>query len=82
MLGQKLVIRIITDQYLRKQRVYRYKYEVLQTESQFFGNVDLIHSIHMLSAGHHYEVVVNENASNPTIVEVLRELERERPLTP
>ncbi len=76
MRGQTLAIRIITDTYMRVQKVYKYKYEVLPDSGEHADNVDLIYSRHCLRAGHHYEVRVNEDAGNPQIIEVLQELER------
>ena len=76
MKGQRLRIRVLTSEYMRVQRVIKYKYEVLAKRSKYFGNVDIIFSREDLRAGHHYEVVVNKNSANPTIIRVLRELER------
>jgi ribonuclease HI len=74
--GQELDIRIITDTLLRPQRIYEYKYEVISGTSEYYGNVDWLFSEHLLRAGHHYKVRVNDNTKNPRIVEVLNELER------
>lgn len=76
MTGQTLTIRIITDQFLKIQRVYKYKYEVISVGSEFFGLVDIAFSDHLLRAGHHYEVVFNDESENPRILEVMQELER------
>lgn len=76
MRGQTLKIRVITDTYLRTQKVYKYKYEVLLESGEFAGSVDLIYSTHCLRAGHHYEVRVNDTTKNPRIIEVLSEIER------
>jgi ribonuclease HI len=73
---QRLKIRIITSEYLRVQRVYKYQYEVLSTGSRYFGNVDWIFSHENLKVGHHYEVSVNRNTSNPSITRLIREIER------
>ena len=74
MRGQTLAIRIITDAYLRPQKIFKYKYEVLA--GAFSGRVDLIFADEVLRAGHHYEVRVNMQTDNPRIVEVTRELEK------
>jgi ribonuclease HI len=74
--GQALSIRIITDTYLRVQRVYKYKYEVLADSAELAGRVDLIFSDECLRAGHHYEVRVNDDTKNPWIVEVVRKLDK------
>jgi len=78
MRGQTLSIRVITDTYMRVQRVCRYKYEVLPDTGEHSGKVDWIYhdSQDGLRAGHHYEVRVNEELRNPRIVEVIQELER------
>ncbi|NNE34846.1 MAG: ribonuclease HI [Rhodothermales bacterium] len=71
--GQELDIRVITDKRM-PQRVWRYKYEVLECDSPYVGCVDVIFSEHLLRAGHSYSVVVGENQRNPEIVEVLEEI--------
>jgi len=82
MLGQRLAIRIITSEYLRVQQVTKYKYEVLSKKSAYVGNVDFIYSKHGMRAkqdmrvGHHYEVSVNRDTSNPGVINVLKELDR------
>lgn len=80
--GQRLAIRIITSEYLHVQKVTKYKYEVLSKRSKYAGNVDFIYSEpgmrlrHDMRVGHHYEVSVNRDTTNPRIVNVLKELER------
>jgi hypothetical protein len=77
MIGQELSIRILTTEYLRSpHRLWKYKYEVLSTESPYHGNVDDIFSKMALRDGHHYVVKVNESTRYPTIVAMVRELER------
>ena len=78
MCGQTLSIRIITDKYMRVQRLYKYKYEVLPDNGTLSGKVDFIFhdSKQFLRAGHHYEVRVNSDTKNPRVMEVLREIER------
>lgn len=72
--GQTLDIRIIIDKRMREQKLWRYKYEVLPSESFYAGKVDIIFSIHLLRAGHSYRVRVCDNQKNPRIVEVFEEI--------
>ena len=78
MRGQRLIIQIIKSEYLRKQRVYRYKYQVVSKGSKYFDLVDQICSSQnppfALSRWHKYLVSVNNETSNPTILKVLEEL--------
>lgn len=75
MLGQRLTIRIITAEYLRVQRVHRYRYEVISRKSPFLGKVDIAYSTNgMMRAGHTYHVTMNDDPSYPKIVKCHREV--------
>jgi ribonuclease HI len=73
--GQTVTIRIITDRWLPSpHRCYRYKYEVVDPDSQYFQRVDEIHSDVMLNAGHTYIVVLNADSRNPWIEGMIEEV--------
>ncbi len=74
MRGQRVTIRIVTDEYLRTHRLNRYRYEVISQKSKYFGNVDIAYSELSLSAGHTYEVTFNKNQDNPRFVRLIREV--------
>jgi hypothetical protein len=73
--GQTMRIYIRTDRLLGVQRLYKYRYEV-RSPGPHFGLVDDLVSDRsiLLSAGHEYEVRVNEDQGDPRIVEVIREV--------
>ncbi len=74
--GQRMTVRIITDEFLPTQRTNKYKYEVISTGSEFRGCVDVIYSepsIH-LSAGHTYYVRVNDEPQRPRVLKMFREI--------
>jgi ribonuclease HI len=76
MLGQRMTVRIVTDEFLRTQRMNKYRYEVMSARSEFRGCVDIIYSeptIH-LSAGHTYYVQVNAEPQRPRVVKMFREI--------
>jgi ribonuclease HI len=77
--GQALDIRIITDKWMREQKVWRYKYEVLPSDSPYSGKVDLIFSKleFQLRAHHSYKVVVCDDQTNPRILELIDEILKE-----
>lgn len=78
MLGQQVIVRIITAEYLGPpHRLWKYKYEVLSKDSKYCGNVDEIFSEIALRDGHQYEVRVNNETRNPRIVELVCELREE-----
>jgi len=72
--GQRVTIRIITSEYLRVQRLWKYKYEVISKRSRYRANVDIIFSKDLLSPGHTYYVRVNSDTNNPRIEKVFREI--------
>jgi ribonuclease HI len=76
-LGQRLSIRIVTCEWLRQQKLWKLKYEVISTASPFKGKVDTIFAtkaLPVLADGHSYFVQVNEDTANPRVVKVFREL--------
>jgi len=75
--GQELEIRVITDKRMREQKVWRYKYEVLPSDSPYAGKVDVIFSKHLLRAHHSYRVIVCDNPMNPEIISVIEEIEEQ-----
>jgi ribonuclease HI len=79
MLNQIISIHVITECYLKIQKLYKYKYEIISTDSPYLGKIDIIFSEleTTLRAGHYYSVKLNGQSSNPRIVEVLEELPKE-----
>lgn len=72
--GQRLTLRVITDEYLRVQKCYKFKYEVISKSSPYFGNVDIAYSDLLLRAGHTYYVQMNNDTKNPRILKKYREV--------
>jgi hypothetical protein len=56
MLGQELTVHIVTCSFLRLQRVWKYKYEVVAESSPFKGDVEMAYSPFALRDGHYYVV--------------------------
>lgn len=72
--GQRLTIRIITDEYLRMQRCYRYRYEVVSRASRFHLLVDIAFSDQPMRAGHTYFVLMGAKTAAPRILKVYRDM--------
>lgn len=73
--GQEIDIRIITDKRMREQKVWRYKYEVLPSESPDARKVDIIYSEILLRAHHSYRVRVCDSQKNPRILELIEKVD-------
>lgn len=54
--GQKITIRIISSEYLKMQRLHKYKYEIISPNSIFYKNIDIIFHNETLRVGHTYMV--------------------------
>lgn len=81
MQGQCLVVRIVEARYLPPpHRRTRYRYEVMNEDSPFFGKVDFSESELELKRGHTYRVRMNEDQAAPRIIELIDEIEED--LTP
>ncbi len=72
--GQEFDIRIITDKRMREQKLWRYKYEILPSNSPYAGKVDIIFSEILLRAHHSYRIRVCDNQRNPRIVDLIDEI--------
>jgi ribonuclease HI len=74
--GQRMSIRIITAEYLKVQRVWKCKYEVISKTSKYYGSVDIAFSDSLLCAGHSYYVLMNDDTRNPRVVKAFREIKK------
>jgi len=74
--GQRISIRIISSEYLKVQKLHKYKYEVISKQSDLLGFVDIIYSNHSLKAGHSYFVILGKDPNNPRIKKVIKEIKK------
>ena len=75
MIGQRVSIYIITEQYLNLQKLSKYRYEIISKGSVDFGKIDFAYSeLHHLKAGHKYYVIFNKDTKNPRILKLISEV--------
>lgn len=75
MKGQKLTIHIINDEYLKTQKLSKYRYEVMSKRSHYYQCLDIAYSeLHHLKSGHSYVVTFNKNSNNPRILKLIKEI--------
>jgi ribonuclease HI len=74
--GQRLTVRIISDEYLPVQKLNKYRYGVMSRASPYYGKFDFIYSeaAILLSAGHTYHARVNSDTAAPRVAKVFREM--------
>ena len=68
------MIKIITDEYLRAQKIYRYKYEVVSQDSKYFGLVDIAYTKECLRANLIYQVTMNRDKEYPKFHQVIMDM--------
>ncbi|MBL8992185.1 MAG: ribonuclease HI [Spirochaetia bacterium] len=69
MQGQAAIVRIITDEWLRVQKLYRCRYEVFSEQTGTFEEVDQACSNKEIKAAHFYRVRFNTDQGNPMLDE-------------
>lgn len=72
--GQRLSIRIFTAEYLKVQKIHKYKYEVLSKNSPYYSFSGIIFSDIQLDNRHKYSVRFNKNNDYPKISKVFKEI--------
>lgn len=73
--GQRISIFIVTEEYMRIQKLSKYRCEVTSNRSKYYGCLDVIYSeLHHLKAGHNYSVRLNKDTHNPRILKMFKEL--------
>lgn len=76
--GQKITIKIITSEYLKIQKISKYKYEVMSKGSPFYGLVDFVYSKKILRVGHEFYVEFNDNQKFPQVLKIYKDLTRKK----
>lgn len=75
--GQTIAIRVIEARYLKVHKRTRYRYEVVDEASPYFGKVDFVESDLELKRGHTYRVRMNDVQASPRIENLLEEVEED-----
>ena len=74
--GQRVAIRIVTDQRLPVQRIYQYKCEVISRKNSIYRQSGDVFGKDLLRAGHHYLVTFADKDGAPLIQQVHREYKK------
>lgn len=73
--GQRVTIRVITCQWLREQKLWKLKYEVISRASPDRGRVDTVFTRELLKDRHCHHVRLAKEKGYPEVVKVYREVE-------
>ncbi len=75
--GQIIDLLIIEIGWMKEQKIWKYRYQVVSKENSDYDSLDWIYSTKHMRDGHIYKVLVNDNMDNPEIIEVIKEIDRE-----
>lgn len=75
--GQRISIRVITDEFLPVHKLFKYKIEVISKRSKYYNCVDFLYSKHLLKAGHSYILSLKKDEYLLTISKVINEIVKE-----
>lgn len=73
--GQLIKVRVVSWEYIRKVKMYKYRYEVVDHADPHYNDVDFAYCETNLSRNHCYLVRLNSNAATPTFIEIIEELD-------
>jgi hypothetical protein len=76
--GQMLVILVVTSIWMKVQRLNKYRCQVVNGDSPYFGRMDFLYSTLNLREAHYYEIQLSDGGGVPMIVTELRELTAEQ----
>jgi len=75
--GQRIRIHIVTSSYLKVQKIFRVKAEVVSEKNKYFGGTDFILSESLMRAGHVYDVILKDGLDHCSIEKIVREIKKE-----
>jgi ribonuclease HI len=75
MLGQVTKIRIVSWEYRRRDKVYKYRYEIIDPDDKNYKDADFLYYSEIFSRHDCYQVRLNSEQSKPSIVEILCKLD-------
>lgn len=75
--GQKLRIRIVSSEWVRSHKEYKYRFEVLSKKSKYFGNMDFVWFKESMRVGHIFDVRLMDGLSYCRIKKIIKEIVNE-----
>lgn len=73
--GQEIKIRIISREYMKHAKMYKYRYEVIDPSNKSYKDVDFVRFNHGLNRNKCFLVRLNSDQNNPCIEELIEELD-------
>ena len=73
--GQEIELHVIEEVHLDRQKLTKFRCEVMSTDSPYYQKVDWLYSEEPLQRGHTFLVRLNDNPKKPLITELISEIE-------
>jgi len=72
--GQRLRIKIVSSEWVKSHKEYKYRFEVLSKKSKYFGNIDFVWHKDNMRAGHIFDVVLMKGLEYCRIKKIIKEI--------
>ncbi len=72
--GQRLRIKIISSEWIKSHKEYKYRFEVLSKKSRYFGNMDFVWHKDNMRAGHIFDVILMDGLNYCRIKKIIKEV--------
>lgn len=72
--GQRLRIKIISSEWVKSHKEYKYRFEVLSKKSKYFGNMDFVWHKENMRVGHTFDVMLMSGLSYCRIKKIIKEI--------
>lgn len=76
--GQRLRIKIISSEWVKSHKEYKYRFEVLSKKSKYFGNMDFAWSKEDMRVGHIFDVSLMDGLDYCRIKKVIKEIKKDK----
>lgn len=72
--GQRIRIKIVSSEWVKSHKEYKYRFEVLSKKSKYFGNMDFIWYKDNMRAGHIFDVILMDKLDYCRVKKIIKEV--------
>lgn len=72
--GQRVRIKIVSSEWVKSHKEYKYRFEVLSKKSKYFGNMDFVWHAGNMRVGHIFDVILMDGLDYCRIKKVIKEV--------
>lgn len=74
--GQRVRIKIVSSEWVKSHKEYKYRFEVLSKKSKYFGNMDFLWHKENMRVGHTFDIVLMSGLDYCRIKKIIKEIKK------